>query len=132
LGSRFTLETNIDALWKTFELSRNDNTSKSSSVFYFSYDMIEKTIRLIIFVGRNELLEKQIKAKRCKWHSCQIITSKSGNSPKVLCIRHKQELSRFTQKVWNIVFPLFVFSFCFPHSLQTKGAFFLWFQDAIY
>lgn len=95
MGSRFTLETNIDALWKTFELSRNDNTSKSSSVFYFSYDMIEKTIRLIIFVGRNELLEKQIKAKRCKWHSCQIITSKSGNSPKVLCIRHKQELSRF-------------------------------------
>ena len=71
------METNIDALWKTFELSRNDNTSKSSSVFYFSYDMIEKTIRLIIFVGRNELLEKQIKAKRCKWHSCQIITSKS-------------------------------------------------------
>ncbi len=126
------METNIDALWKTFELSRNDNTSKSSSVFYFSYDMIEKTIRFIIFVGRNELLEKQIKAKRCKWHSCQIITSKSGNSPKVLCIRHKQELSRFTQKVWNIVFPLFVFSFCFPHSLQTKGAFFLWFQDAIY
>ena len=62
MGSRFTLETNIDALWKTFELSRNDNTSKSSSVFYFSYDMIEKTIRLIIFVGRNELLEKQIKA----------------------------------------------------------------------
>ena len=56
------METNIDALWKTFELSRNDNTSKSSSVFYFSYDMIEKTIRLIIFVGRNELLEKQIKA----------------------------------------------------------------------
>ena len=90
------METNIDALWKTFELSRNDNTSKSSSVFYFSYDMIEKTIRLIIFVGRNELLEKQIKAKRCKWHSCQIITSKSGNSPKILCIRHKQELSRFT------------------------------------
>lgn len=93
------METNIDALWKTFELSRNDNTSKSSSVFYFSYDMIEKTIRLIIFVGRNELLEKQIKAKRCKWHSCQIITSKSGNSPKVLCIRHKQELSRFSEKV---------------------------------
>lgn len=92
------METNIDALWKTFELSRNDNTSKSSSVFYFSYDMIEKTIRLIIFVGRNELLEKQIKAKRCKWHSCQIITSKSGNSPKVLCIRHKQELSRFIRK----------------------------------
>ena len=59
--------------------------------------MIEKPIRLIIFVGRNELLEKQIKAKRCKWHSCQIITSKSGNSPKVLCIRHKQELSRFIQ-----------------------------------
>lgn len=59
MGSRFTLETNIDALWKTFELSRNDNTSKSSSVFYFSYDMIEKTIRLIIFVGRNELLERE-------------------------------------------------------------------------
>ncbi len=105
MGSRFTLETNIDALWKTFELSRNDNTSKSSSVFYFSYDMIEKTIRLIIFVGRNELLEKQIKAKRCKWHSCQIITSKSGNSPKVLCIRHKQELSRFTEKLLFAKYP---------------------------
>lgn len=26
--------------------------------------------------------------EHCKWHSCQIITSKSGNSPKALIIRN--------------------------------------------
>ena len=122
------METNIDALWKTFELSRNDNTSKSSSVFYFSYDMIEKTIRLIIFVGRNELLEKQIKAKRCKWHSCQIITSKSGNSPKVLCIRHKQELSRLHKKFGILCFPS-SFSLSASHTAcRPKGLSFYGFR----
>lgn len=35
-----------------------------------------------------ELLETQIMAKRSKWHSCQVITLKLGNFPKVLCIRH--------------------------------------------
>ena len=44
-----------------------------------------------------ELLETQIMAKRSKWHSCQVITSKSGNSPKILCIRHEEKYSKYTQ-----------------------------------
>lgn len=40
------------------------------------------------FCSYNELLCKQIKAERSKWHSSQVITSKLGNSPKVLIIRN--------------------------------------------
>lgn len=53
------METNIDALWKIFELSRNDNMSKSFSVFYFSYDMIEKPIRLIILSAEMSYLRSK-------------------------------------------------------------------------
>ena len=34
-----------------------------------------------------ELLETQIIAECCKQHSCHVITTKLGNSPKVLIIR---------------------------------------------
>lgn len=46
------------------------------------------------FCTQKRVTWKQFKAERSIRHSCQVITSKSGNSSKVLCIRHKRKFSR--------------------------------------
>ena len=53
------------------------------------------------FCTQKRVTWKQFKAERSIRHSCQVITSKSGNSSKVLCIRHKRKFSRITEKSWE-------------------------------
>lgn len=48
MGSRFTLETNIDVLWKTLGPNKNIQVNYLI-VSIFSHDIIGKSIRLIIF-----------------------------------------------------------------------------------
>lgn len=55
------------------------------------------------FCTQKRVTWKQFKAERSIRHSCQVITSKSGNSSKVLCIRHKRKFSRITQIVCKCV-----------------------------